>query len=184
MKRKINGKKGYIASQIIGFDDKKKLVLQYATLKHLGQFRKGGQAYIEHPKWVANYLFEHGFKGDYIYTALCHDLLEDTDATEEEISKLSSERTKIAVKLLTKVKPYVMKEYLAAIKKNEIAYYVKIADRICNLRDAVHADKEFQKQYIEETEMYYLEFGKDSTFYPDLYEAYVQLKKNTFLDCK
>ena len=39
--------------------------LEYATAKHEGQYRKGGEAYISHPEAVARILMEKGYNEDY-----------------------------------------------------------------------------------------------------------------------
>ena len=98
---------------------------------------------------------------EYQITALFHDLLEDTDATEQEILSLGGERVLCAVKLLTKQKGYVMAEYVAAIKNDPIAFVVKGADRLHNLRSALCADNEFKRKYILESIDWYLGFSKE-----------------------
>ena len=133
--------------------------LCFATEKHKGQARIGGKPYITHPIEVCNIVKENGGDIDYLITALFHDLLEDTDATESEILKLGGEKVLTAVKLLTKQKGYVMSEYIKGIKENEIAFMVKAADRLHNLKCAVVADAEFKKKYISETVDWYLDFG-------------------------
>ncbi len=85
-----------------------KLAYQYAEEKHRGQYRKGGEPYITHPLAVAKILREKGFGIDYQITALFHDLLEDTDASEEMIEKLGGKNVLKAVKLLTKSDGYNM----------------------------------------------------------------------------
>ena len=65
-----------------------KKALEYAAAKHKGQYRKGGEAYITHPEAVARILRDKGFDEDYQIAGLFHDLLEDTDASEEEIEAL------------------------------------------------------------------------------------------------
>ncbi len=132
--------------------------LKYATQKHKGQFRKGGEEYITHPIAVCQIIKEKGYDEKYQITALFHDLLEDTTATEEEIFSLGGNEVLTAVKLLTKKKGYVMAEYVCSIKENPIAFAVKGADRLHNLRSAVVANEDFKRKYIKETVEWYLDF--------------------------
>jgi GTP pyrophosphokinase len=153
-------------------------VMHYATSKHEGQTRIGGESYFNHPKRVAEYLYDRGYRGKYVFTAFCHDLLEDTDATKEGIFSTCGRFTRDAVKLLTKEEGMDIALYLKRIEKNEVAYIVKVADRIDNLLDAKNANLPFQKRYLEETKNYYLEFAADSPFYEDLLDAYEALKES------
>ena len=138
---------------------KVKKALDFATEKHKGQKRKGGDDYITHPIAVCEMMLNQGYSEDYQITALFHDLLEDTDATEQEILSLSNQRVLTAVKLLTKQKGYEMQEYVESIKKNDIALKVKTADRLHNLQSAVVADEDFKRRYILETIDWYLDFS-------------------------
>ena len=135
--------------------------LAFATKKHNGQFRVGGAAYITHPIAVAEIVRASGKNIDYQITALFHDLLEDTDATEDEILAIGGAEVLKAVKLLTKQKGYVMKDYVAAIRQNDMALAVKAADRLHNLRCAVVCDDEFKRRYIWETVDWYLDFSPE-----------------------
>ena len=138
-----------------------KLALEYAKEKHKGQKRIGGDDYITHPIAVCEIVKNKGLDESYQIAALFHDLLEDTDATEEEIVKLSNAEIIKAVKLLTKKKGYNMAEYISAIKKNPIAFEVKSADRLHNLQCAVVASEEFKRKYILETVDWYMDFSSD-----------------------
>ena len=137
------------------------LALAFAKEKHVGQKRIGGDDYISHPIAVCEMIKAQGFDEDYQITALFHDLLEDTDATEEEILRYGNEKILTAVKLLTKSKGYVMKEYVSAIKTNEIAFAVKASDRLHNLQCALVTDDEFKRKYILETLDWYLDFSPE-----------------------
>lgn len=140
--------------------DKKRYenALAFAAKKHEGQFRIGGLPYITHPVAVAEIVKEKGGDTDAVITALFHDLLEDTDATEEEILSLGNKKILHSVKLLTKQRNYVMKNYVEGIRKDAAAFLVKAADRLHNLRSAVCADTEFKRRYIYETIDWYLDF--------------------------
>lgn len=135
--------------------------LRFAAEKHKGQFRIGGAEYITHPMAVAEIVREKGKNIDCQIAALFHDLLEDTDATENEILALSNENVLEAVKLLTKQKGYVMESYVSAIRKNEMAFSVKGADRLHNLRCAFACDEDFKRRYILETVDWYLDFSPE-----------------------
>ena len=138
-----------------------KKALEYAAAKHKGQYRKGGEAYITHPEAVARILRDKGFDEDYQIAGLFHDLLEDTDASEEEIEALGGPEVLEAVKLLTKQKGYVMADYIHGIKANPMAAAVKAADRLHNLQSAVIADEAFKRKYILESINWYLDFSPE-----------------------
>ena len=135
--------------------------LDFATQKHKGQKRIGGDDYITHPVAVCEIVKGQGYGEDYQITALFHDLLEDTNATEQEILSLGNAEILTAVKLLTKIKGYDMAEYIKAIKNNEIAFVVKGADRLHNLQCAIVTDDEFKRKYILETVDWYLDFSPE-----------------------
>ncbi len=145
--------------------------LSFATEKHRGQFRKGGKEYITHPVEVADMLRDRGYGEKYIITALFHDLLEDTDATEDEIRGIAGEEVLEAVKLLTKTEGYVMAEYVENIKNNPISFAVKAYDRLHNLISATESTAEFRKRYILETKKYYMDFC------PEIRDAVRMLEK-------
>ena len=135
--------------------------LEYASQKHKGQKRIGGNDYISHPIAVYEMVKKQGYDEDFQITALFHDLLEDTNATEEEILFYGSPNVLTAVKLLTKEKGYDMKTYIDGIKANPIAFAVKSADRLHNLQCALVTSNEFKRKYILETVDWYLDFSKE-----------------------
>lgn len=135
--------------------------LNFATKKHEGQFRIGGEAYITHPVAVAEIVKQNGYDIDVQIAALFHDLLEDTDAKESEILAYGNEKILEAVKLLTKEKGYDMKTYVEGVRSNEIAFAVKAADRLHNLRCAIVADENFKRKYILESVKWYLDFSPE-----------------------
>ena len=141
--------------------EKIKQAYLYAYEKHFGQYRKGGLLYISHPVAVAERLWQKGYGDNYLITALFHDLLEDTTATEEDILRLSNEEVLKAVKILTKTKGYIMSEYVQKIKENPIAYAVKSSDRVHNLSSAFICDETFRRKYIIESVDWYLDFDEE-----------------------
>ena len=142
-------------------NEKVMLALEFGNQKHKGQKRIGGKEYITHPIAVYEIVKSQGYGEDYQITALFHDLLEDTNATEEEILLYGNQNVLDAVKLLTKEKGYDMKSYIAGIKANPIAFQVKSADRLHNLQCAIVTSVEFKRKYILETVNWYLDFSED-----------------------
>ncbi len=142
-------------------NDRRKRALEFAAEKHDGQIRLDGVPYITHPVAVARMLEERGCGEDCVITALFHDLLEDTDATEEEIEAIGGKRVLEAVKRLTKRRGCAMADYIAGIKADPLAFAVKGADRLHNLCSAVLADEAFRRAYLLETESWYLDFAPE-----------------------
>ena len=135
--------------------------LAFALRKHAGQVRMGGMPYVTHPIVVADTVNRWGYGADYVVTALFHDLLEDTDATEDEILEIGGERVLRAVRLLTKPENYVMQDYVDGIRSDGIARVVKAADRLHNLRSAVLAPEDFKRRYVLETLDWYMDFSSE-----------------------
>lgn len=129
--------------------------LKLAVEKHAGQTRRDGSAYIIHPVAIAIKLKELGYSVDYQLVALLHDVLEDTDATEEQI-RYFGDNILEAVKLLSKNYCENKDDYIKNILDNELAKVVKTYDRIYNLTDALSCgDLKFQKKYLLDSEEHY-----------------------------
>ena len=143
------------------YSERVKRALDFATEKHKGQKRIGGEDYITHPIAVCEIVKNLGFGEDYQIAALFHDLLEDTNTTKKEILSYGNDDILTAVKLLTKQKGYDIQEYVKAIKNNKIAFVVKGADRLHNLECAIETDVEFKRKYILETVDWYLDFSPE-----------------------
>ena len=109
--------------------DKEKLAYEIAYNAHKGQVDKTGKEYINHPLTVASYCKSE----DERIVALLHDVVEDTNVTLKSLSEKFDTHIIEALKLLTHSdeEPYL--EYVARIKKNELAKAVKIADLTHNM---------------------------------------------------
>ena len=136
----------------------------FAAEKHAGQVRKDGTAYIYHPIHVAGMLKDSGYGEDYQIAAVLHDVLEDADATEEDVSHYGEAVLK-TVKLVTRPDGMDEEEYVSRILTNPMAAAVKNADKIHNLHEAVlfGSDKremsekelQFARRYVEKSARYY-----------------------------
>lgn len=149
--------------------------LAYAHKMHAGQHRLGGMPYITHPIAVAEDLQMRGADEDTVITALFHDLLEDTNASDNEILDLGGQKVLEAVRLLTKPENYQMDDYLGAISQNSMAKAVKCADRLHNLKCCHEATVAFQRKYWMESKKWYVPFFEGTCFEDDFTQIMDQL---------
>lgn len=99
--------------------------LDLATKLHKGQVDKGGNPYIQHPIAVANLVKTEEEK----CVAILHDTIEDCGIDAAFLKTEGFPESIInAVVLLSKVEGQTLDEYLIAIKSNELATSVKLAD--------------------------------------------------------
>lgn len=98
---------------------------------HAGQWRRGGDAYIEHPLRVASMMDNDTLR----CVAVLHDVLEDTYESVETLrAKMVSEPVIAAVKCLTKNDSVSYADYIKEIKLfGSGLAMVKIADMFDNL---------------------------------------------------
>lgn len=80
----------------------------WAGMHHKGQVRKyTGEPYIEHPIAVYELCREHGLSETACVAAILHDVVEDTNASMEEVEELFGEEVAEYVWYLTKPPAYV-----------------------------------------------------------------------------
>ena len=122
--------------------------LSFAAEKHRKQRRKDAEAspYINHPIELANVLANEANVTDIdtLCAAVLHDTIEDTETTAEELKEVFGERIAAIVLDLTDDKslPYeIRKERQVTHAPNCLpeAKLVKLADKICNLRNILSA---------------------------------------------
>ena len=132
--------------QLMGNDFIK--AVAFAAEKHKNQRRKDAQAspYINHPIALANVLANEGdiANQDVLIGALLHDTIEDTETTPEELKAIFGEKIASIVMELTDDKnlPKAQRKALQiehAAHASMEAKLVKLADKICNLRDMLSA---------------------------------------------
>jgi guanosine-3',5'-bis(diphosphate) 3'-pyrophosphohydrolase len=151
----------------------------FAALCHRGQMRESiqsGEAYINHPIDVAQLLAEAGFPKPVVIAGIFHDILEDCPDADKNAVYIQHHwpESYPLVKAMTKTAPplgMTKAEIRVEKKRLLVIYYlglrailfgveVKIADRICNLRDMVRmlrqqphhkANRRWAESYIRRT---------------------------------
>jgi len=119
---------------------------EFANNAHAGVKRKSGEPYIIHPLAVAKIVIEEiGLSATSIIAALCHDVVEDTDYTLEDISNLFGEKVASIVDGLTKLTDEFTPQHdskqannfrkmLMTLSDDVRVILIKLADRLHNMR--------------------------------------------------
>ena len=135
----------------------------FARAHHGEQRRKSGEPYITHPLAVAQIVAEElHLDSESIEAALLHDVIEDTDATYEDVAKLTSPTVADLVEGVSKLTriQYATKEdeqmenlrkMLIAMSKDIRVILIKISDRLHNMRTMEYQSPTKQKQKSLET---------------------------------
>ena len=143
--------------------DQIRAAFEFAQKAHEGQKRKSGEPYIIHPLAVAQIVAEElKLDSESIMAALLHDVIEDTSATHEQISKLFSPTIADLVEGVSKLTriQYATKEdeqmenlrkMLIAMSKDIRVILIKISDRLHNMRTMEYQSPAKQKQKSLET---------------------------------
>ncbi len=117
--------------------------IRLAVAAHEGQVRKGdGDPYIVHPVAVALIVAQYGFSEAVIAAALCHDVLEDTEVTEDELRDELGDEVVTIVKLLSYDEGISWEEqrkrYVEVVRRAPVEVKaVSTADKIHNARSLI-----------------------------------------------
>ncbi len=124
---------------------------EFAAHKHRDQRRKdaGASPYINHPLTVANVLRSEGGISDPVIlaAALLHDTLEDTETSYEELRGQFGDEIADVVVEVTDTK-WLAKQSRKRLQVSKAGHSstraaaVKIADKICNVRDMLSSPPE------------------------------------------
>lgn len=158
------------------------LARQFAENAHAGQVRKyTGQAYIEHPTRVATALIDTLMFSDEqecinaVQAAFLHDVVEDTDATFEDILDIFGEVTTSYVWFLTKPPDFVENRAVRKLLDRArlahalpIVKFIKILDVMDNAADIEKYDPEFWQTFKYETRLLFDAINADNLI--DLFE--------------
>ncbi len=134
----------------------------YAEEKHQGQVRKSGEPYFIHPIHVAHIIADLELDPQSICAALLHDVVEDTDATYDDIVREFGETIAMLVDGVTKLGkiPTTSKEeqqienlrkMFFAMTKDIRVIVIKLADRLHNMQTLKYMPEEKQRYIARET---------------------------------
>lgn len=139
--------------------------VHFAADKHRDQRRKGEDAssYINHPIAVAETLARHGVTDPVtLQAAVLHDTLEDTETTPGELEAVFGPEVRAVVMEVTDDKALPRQErkeqqVRQAPELSRRAKLVRIADKISNVHDVLHAPPadwpmEWRLGYVDWTE--------------------------------
>ena len=135
---------------------------RFAKKLHDGQFRASGEPYIIHPVEVAKILAGLEVDTHTLIAAFLHDVLEDTDTKPETIEELFGSDVLNLVQGVTKLGKLQLKSKeerqaenfrrLVIAMANDIrVIFLKLADRLHNMRTLNFMEPEKQKKIAKET---------------------------------
>ena len=135
---------------------------KFAKKLHEGQFRVSGEPYIIHPVEVAKILVGLEVDTHTLIAAFLHDVLEDTDTNPETIEKLFGPDVLTLVQGVTKLGKLQFKSkeerqaenfrrLFIAMANDMRVIFLKLADRLHNMRTLNFMETQKQKKIAQET---------------------------------
>ena len=129
---------------------------------HNGQVRRSGQPYITHPLAVADFLADKKMDIASIITAILHDVVEDCDVSQQEITDNFGQEISDLVAGVTKLGNVQFNDYkekqaknfrkfILATAKDIRVLLIKLADRTHNLSTINHLREDKRKRICNET---------------------------------
>ncbi len=134
-----------------------------AALAHRDQKRKSGEPYIIHPLCVGIILADLEMDKETICAGVLHDVVEDTDATVEEIRREFGDDVGLLVDGVTKlgqvdykvekveIQAENLRKMFLAMAKDIRVIIIKLADRLHNMRTLEYMRREKQLEKASET---------------------------------
>jgi GTP pyrophosphokinase len=134
----------------------------YSFKMHAGQTRKSGQPYVVHPVSVAGIIADLRLDAASVCAGLLHDVVEDTLATTDDITKEFGVEVSELVDGVTKLSKinFTSKEdrqaenfrkMVVAMARDIRVLLIKLCDRLDNMRTLEHMTPEAQERIARET---------------------------------
>jgi guanosine-3',5'-bis(diphosphate) 3'-pyrophosphohydrolase len=134
----------------------------YSFRMHAGQTRKSGQPYVTHPVSVAGIIADLRLDAASVCAGLLHDVVEDTLATTDDITKEFGTEVAELVDGVTKLSKinFTSKEdrqaenfrkMVVAMARDIRVLLIKLCDRLDNMRTLEHMRPEAQERIARET---------------------------------
>ncbi|MCG8557182.1 MAG: bifunctional (p)ppGpp synthetase/guanosine-3',5'-bis(diphosphate) 3'-pyrophosphohydrolase [Proteobacteria bacterium] len=134
----------------------------YSARMHDGQRRKSGDPYFVHPVSVADIIADMRLDPASVCAALLHDVIEDTEATEEEVCAQFGKEVAFLVSGVTKLgklnfdtredrQVESFRKMLVAMSADIRVLLLKLADRLDNMRTLHFMSPDAQERISHET---------------------------------
>lgn len=135
---------------------------EYASLKHINKFRKSGDSYISHPLAVADILIDLNVDYVTIVAALLHETINHTDTSKEDIEKNFGDEIANIVDIISKINKLkladdkessaiYLRKVVVGLSEDVRVLFIKLADRLHNMRTVWALSPENQKEKANET---------------------------------
>ncbi|MEN6550545.1 MAG: bifunctional (p)ppGpp synthetase/guanosine-3',5'-bis(diphosphate) 3'-pyrophosphohydrolase [Candidatus Cryosericum sp.] len=151
--------KGWLSTDEVGLVQR---AFVFARQKHGNQKRASGAPYMIHPVQAALILVNFRLDAETYAASLLHDVLEDTDATVQELQDAFGPKVASLVESVTKLHGlnYLSREennlenvrkVLLAMAADLRVVFIKLADRLHNMRTLQYLSEDKQQRIAQET---------------------------------